>query len=124
MSVRRRKQRKTNWRGILSIVVLVLVLIIISRWVYHTRETFVQGRAVLEQEQLKLERLQERLVQVQTRNEYLETDTGSRDFLVERRGLIAEGERVLILVEDKKRASVVETVESEASWWGRLFKSQ
>lgn len=118
-----RKQKKTLVliRHYTLVGCLIAVLFVAARWVYNSHLTKQQADSMLQEVTLRQDRLEKRLDAAQERNAYLQTSTGERDFMVERRGMITRGERVLILVEEDVAKTSPVGNEGESNWWQRLW---
>lgn len=109
-------------RNLLYITLLVsalVLLVMLSRWVFGLYDAYTLASREYDQAQTQYQELSGRKERLEQRNQLLHTDTGKRDFLVERRAMVGEGERVLVLVEDNRDSLQEEEERKQKSppWW-------
>ncbi len=98
--------------------VLFCLMFAVARWWYHSYETYQEAQVFLEQAQSRFDRVSKELADIEVRKKLLELNTGKIDYLVERKGLIKEGERVLILVRSTHEAVRPPAEKKpDVAWW-------
>ncbi|MFW0870869.1 MAG: hypothetical protein ACKKL4_00175 [Patescibacteria group bacterium] len=94
-----------NLKYITIIIVIIVGIIMLLMGIINLYGTYQEASSRYHQAQIEQELLIDRKEELEERNNLLNTPTGKRDFLVERKAMISKGERVLILVEDDRLVS-------------------
>lgn len=103
----------------IGIVVLCLVAAVLIKATWDVYQSYAIAKERKEDEIQKLEKLKARVGDLETEIQYLSTETGINDELVETFPIKREGEQVIILVkqEDVKESSFLLTTKKDKQWW-------
>ena len=103
----------------IGIVLFGILAIVLGKatWEMYQSFSFVQER--YKDEVQKLDKLESRVGVLQSEIQYLSTETGINDELVETFPVKRPGEQVIILVkqEEIQNASLLETTNKNKPWW-------
>lgn len=118
--VRRRKYKKYLFSKLtVGILVVLVVILANATWNAYEKKRFTQEN--LRNAEAELEKLQARSGELKERTESLSTPEGVEDEIRRRFPVAKEGERVIILVDDKDAVSAtLEESGQGRSFWQRL----
>jgi len=117
------KKKKTisvHTKNLLLCGVLLCVCVMTLDWAYTGFKRHARADDMHLKVQGELLRTQERLEDLDSQNQLLELGTGQEDVLLERFALKKPGERVLILVEDKRVEDILPEEDSRG-WWEKFI---
>ena len=111
MQVKRKAKNRASWRLKIVAFLVIVIFVSIARWVFGLYDTYSDSKTLFEEDRQKLEFMENRIAELERRNEYIQSDVGHEDLLIEQFPLKKPGERVLILPE-----SPYEEAESGSAW--------
>jgi cell division protein FtsB len=118
---RKRKAKKILYSKVTIILAFVLLVILLNAtWNAYKNARFTKGNE--ERSNHELMELQDRAEFLRAKTETLSTPEGIEREIRENLPVAKEGEKVIILVEDKKTVEEeAQTGQVEESWWRRVF---
>ena len=103
-----------------AILALIVVALIITRGVWGVYGKYELSRSLAEKAQADYDGLKAREESLNRMNASLMTEAGKERELRDRFGMVREGEELIVLVEESRRAPVP-VPEQKKSFWQRFF---
>jgi len=104
-----------------AIAVLLIILVVMSRAVWGVYQKHQKSEEIVARAQSDLKVLKEREAMLGASIKALETEEGKEREIRDRFGVVREGERLIVLVDDSVKAKQ-EVVSDPKSWWERFLE--
>lgn len=116
MDLKRKRLYKKIVYSKVTLLVLILLFLLVSKASWNAYQNVRYTRANLERVQNERGELLERKRFIEEESAVLSSDEGLEEVIRERLPVAKEGERVIIIV-DEKEAEVATTTSDSRSWW-------
>lgn len=114
---RRRLKEFLHSRYAIGFLALVIILLLNAVWGISGK--YAKSKAIAERAQADLNTLKEREASLNRSIEALSTEEGKERELRDRFGVVKEGEKMIILVEEQVKTEA--PAAQKKSWWARLW---
>jgi cell division protein FtsB len=99
---------------------LILIIILLANAVWGISAKYAKSKEIAERAKADLETLKEREASLNRSIEALNTQEGKERELRDRFGVVKEGERMIVLIEEEVKSEPA--APPKKSWWARLWE--